>query len=505
VGIAALIISSTLVVGTATGGMIAFGIKARCLTLERTATTYTQIITPTPDVPIAALSINVKHSVDFGVVDIRLQTDEEADPITGDGPVIKIVIDVTRPQGLATTALSNPFAGSPPSCAIPNDSTCASSIYSYTEVDDEAQGILTIDIPRDTFVSGSGTCETSALTVVIPQVTIVQTSIVAESTTSKVTVSAPRGDVSGFPRFKSVDVTTQGGAVLIQNLFAVGGLESDDGFVITSGGGPVELNTIKAGPVIVNSGGGDVTVNSTLSLTFLTKVLADFDVNTGGGDLTMLGQVAGHNITLNTEGGQVVGTNIGAVFQEFLAINSGGGKVVASTFVSIGGENITIASGGGAVKLSAFATNALNVTTCSDAGQCGTANIAVLLLGLEPLSFEGISIPLSGRYEDQYIYVNSGNANQKHSAIGAKASAFAGNITGILEATSGRIIVSLQEALYLGTYDLVSDSGAVSCALENVPSPPQGEICSLGDCGHSTLFVSTKSGDIQMSAPLTPS
>ena len=96
------------------------------------------------------------------------------------------------------------------------------------------------------------------------------------------------------------------------------------------------------------------------------------------------------------------------------------------------------------------------------------------------------------------MYVDSGSANQKHSAIGAKAPAFAGNITGIFTATSGRITIILQEALYLGNYDLVSDSGEVTCALENVPSPPQGQICSLGDCGHSTLWVHTGAGDIQM-------
>ena len=102
------------------------------------------------------------------------------------------------------------------------------------------------------------------------------------------------------------------------------------------------------------------------------------------------------------------------------------------------------------------AVNALNVTSCTDvdasAGKCGTVNIAVLLLGLDPLSFEGISLPEGGAYADQYVYVDSGSANQKHSAIGAKSPAFARNITGIFTATSGRITLILQEALYLGNY-----------------------------------------------------
>ena len=101
----------------------------------------------------------------------------------------------------------------------------------------------------------------------------------------------------------------------------------------------------------------------------------------------------------------VVATNVGAVFQKLLAFETAGGSLTASTFVSIGGENVTVATGGGAVKLSAFAVNALNVTTCADvessAGKCGTANIAVLLLGLDPLSFEGISLPEDG----VYVYV----------------------------------------------------------------------------------------------------
>ena len=205
-------------------------------------------------------------------------------------------------------------------------------------------------------------------------------------------------------------------------------------------------------------------------------------------------------------------TTTQAVFQKLLAFDTAGGSLTASTFVSIGGENVTVATGGGAVKLSAFAgecivlpftstsrgylptadamrtlhcqtlltspfgahhltrwslehprniifssaVNALNVTSCTDvdasAGKCGTVNIAVLLLGLDPLSFEGISLPEGGAYADQYVYVDSGSANQKHSAIGAKSPAFARNITGIFTATSGRITLILQEALYLGNY-----------------------------------------------------
>ena len=121
-------------------------------------------------------------------------------------------------------------------------------------------------------VSGGARCETSALRITIPQETIVQTSISAKATTSTVEIFSPSGDVGGFPRFKTLDIKTQGGGVQLRNLFGIGGPNPEDGFTVDSNGGPVELNTIKAGPIDVNSGGGAITVNSTICVTFLTKV-----------------------------------------------------------------------------------------------------------------------------------------------------------------------------------------------------------------------------------------
>ena len=89
---------------------------------------------------------------------------------------------------------------------------------------------------------------------------IVQTSIAAKATTSTVEIYSPSGDVSGFPRFKQLDIETGGGAVSLRNLFGIGGDNPEDGFTVDSNGGPVELNTIKAGPVEVNSGGGECSV-----------------------------------------------------------------------------------------------------------------------------------------------------------------------------------------------------------------------------------------------------
>ena len=498
IGIFVLVLASTAVVGVATAGVVAFGLNTKCNTLDRTLYSYTQILTP-DELTVASLLVNVDHTIGYGKVTIALETDEEAAAraLIGD-PVITIQIDISVPNGVTSGSVSDPFnrMGSPPlpplsPCNIPTDLTCSGTTYTYIEDEDLAQAILTVTLDSALV---QGACEASSVRITVPQGTIVQTSMDIKTTTSSVLVYAPlEGDVGGFPRWKTVDVVTDGGAVLIKNLFGVGGEEITDGFSVKSNGGPVELNTVKAGPIAVNSGGGAIVLNSTLSITFLSLVLANMYIDSEGGSIDMLGQIAGDNATFASGGGNVVATNVGAVFGQLMAFETEGGSLTASTFICLGGENITIASGGGAVKLSAIKTNALNVTTSG-----GTANIAVLLLGLDVFTFEGITLPYSGTYLAPSVYVDSGTGNQKHSAMGAGAPVFADNITGIFTATSGRINVGLQEALYLGKYDLVTESGKAECSLENVPSPLSGEICSLGNCGYSTLWVKTDSGDIQM-------
>ena len=75
--ITAVAVLATATVGTAAAGAIAFGVKSKCSTLDRTTHTFVQVLTP-DDQAVASLQINVDHAIQFGRVTIALQTDEEA-------------------------------------------------------------------------------------------------------------------------------------------------------------------------------------------------------------------------------------------------------------------------------------------------------------------------------------------------------------------------------------------------------------------------------------------
>ena len=168
--IAAIVVLGAATVGTAAAGAIAFGVKAQCNTLDRTTHTFTQTLTP-DDQSVASLQINVAHAVQFGRVTIALQTDEEA---AAQGAVITVAVDVTVPAGVIAVAVTNPFEGSPSPCGIPEDTTCASASYSYSEDEETFVATLAVSLLAADVVSGGARCETSALRITIPQETIVQ-------------------------------------------------------------------------------------------------------------------------------------------------------------------------------------------------------------------------------------------------------------------------------------------------------------------------------------------
>jgi hypothetical protein len=139
---------------------------------------------------------------------------------------------------------------------------------------------------------------------------------------------------------------------------------------LTSGGGNIKLNESVKGTVKVETGGGNISMNS---------VYGPVEINTGGGNIKL--EDIGDKLTLSTGGGEVsIGTLSGVG-----DVSSGGGNisikdVKSKVKVSTGGGNVSLGNVGGDCEVSTAGGN-VKVGKASGSVEISTAGGNIKLEG----------------------------------------------------------------------------------------------------------------------------